>query len=186
MNSFKIKIAETDNELNQVYRLRYQHAYKDKKGADATYALDHRKIYKDSYDNEKAKVIIALNNKNKIIGTVRLLLKKETNFPYDWCYDYNYIASYLAIPLESVYSRCALLDRGCVHPEYRGLGLYWEMLAYLEFLMQNNNVNILMGTWVQTDYQLALSHAHKSKWILPQKQYYNSKREIYYFGFKLV
>lgn len=184
VKSYTIKIAETDEQLDEVYELRYNHAFKS--GADPKYALHQLKLYRDDYDNKFAKIFIAVDNTKKVIGTIRLLYKKETELPYEWCYDYDYISNRLGISLDQIYSRCALLDRGCIHPNFRGLGIYWEMVKLLEENMRKNDTDILLGTWIEADFQLALSHVRKANWILPDKKYINSKKIPYYFGFKIL
>ena len=185
MIKVKIKTAETKDELNEEYRLRYEYLYKE--GADPEYAIPEKKQYKDGFDSEKAKIIVAIEPlTNTIIGTIRLLFKTETNFPYEWCYDYKYISDYLKNVKEQIYHRCALLDRTCIHSGFRGQGLYWAMVDHLELLMKENNSDILFSTWIASNYQLALSHVRKSNWVLPQKEYFNSKGKPYYFGFKIL
>lgn len=115
-NEFLIDIATTEKRLTDVYKLRIEYSYKE--GADEKYAFHETGEYKDEYHTEKAIIIIAMNDQKEIIGTIRLLLKKEVELPYEWCYDYDYIADYLSVSKKDLYKRCALLDRGAIHKDY--------------------------------------------------------------------
>lgn len=52
--------------------------------------------------------------------------------------------------------------------------------------MTQKKCDVLLGIWIKKNHTLALSHVKKSNWILPDKEYVNSKGEQYYFGFKII
>lgn len=183
-NEILIEIATTAKQLSEVYKLRYEYSYKE--GADEKYAFHETGEYKDEYDTEKAIIIIAMNDQKEIIGTIRLLIKKEADLPYEWCYDYDYVANYLSVSKQDIYQRCALLDRGAIQKDYRGYGLYWKMVDLLEMKMKERKCDVLLGTWIESNHTLALSHVRKSNWVIPEKEYKNSKGNPYYFGFKII
>lgn len=179
-----IDMATTKEELTEVYKLRYEYSYKE--GADEKYAIHETGEYKDKYDTDKAVIIISMNEQKQIIGCIRLLFKQDSELPYEWCYDYGYIANYLSVSKEELYKRCALLDRGAIHKDYRGHGLYWKMVDLLEKKMKERKCDVLLGTWIESNHTLAVSHVRKSNWIIPEKEYKNSKGKRYYFGFKII
>ncbi len=115
-----------------------------------------------------------------------LNFQHDSELPYEWCYDYNFVANHLSVSKEELYQRCALLDRGAIHRNYRGIGLYWKMVDLLEESMRKRKCDVLLGTWIESNHALALSHVRKANWILPDKQYINSKGKTYYFGFKIL
>ncbi len=114
------------------------------------------------------------------------MFKQDGELPYEWCYDYDYVGEYLSVPKDALYQRCALLDRGAIHKDYRGFGLYWKMVDLLEKLMIEQNCDVVLGTWIESNHALALSHVRKANWVIPAKQYLNSKGQHYYFGFKIL
>lgn len=106
--------------------------------------------------------------------------------PYEWCYDYEYIANYLSVTTKEVYKRCALISRGAVHKDFRGNGIYIKMVETVEHLMRSSNADIMLGTWIFENSKAALIHEERHGWIFPKKNYINSKGKPYYFGFKIL
>lgn len=180
-----IRTATSDIERQKVYALRYEHLYKE--GADPQYANHETLQYIDDYDTANAILIVAEDISNgEIVGTLRLILKNQSLLPYDWCYDYKHLSAITNLPITELQEKCALFDRIVVKRSHRRMGISWMLVHFAENMAINNGASILLETWTEANYSLALSYVRKANWILSEKGYYNSKGKRYYFGYKLL
>jgi len=183
MDGATIEIAKKED-LEEVYRLRYKCLYKG--DFDEKYVNEKTSEYIDEYDSDKAINIIAKQGNDDIVGATRLLFKSDSGLPYEWCYDYDFMAQYLFTTKDDVYKRCGLISRGCVHESYRTKGLYWKMLDFTKQFMLERGKDVLFATWLAANQGFANAHLRHDNWVFPDKQYLNSKRKPYYFGFKVL
>jgi len=106
--SYTFKIAENKKEKKEAYRLRhkiyceeYKYCPKRNNGIN---------LENDKYD-EKSDIVIALNDENEVIGTIRLINNSNIGFQ---------IEEYAALPEDIPKSNSIELSRLCVKRSYRG------------------------------------------------------------------
>ncbi|MES2477701.1 MAG: GNAT family N-acetyltransferase [Bacteroidota bacterium] len=146
-----IKRASSAEELTQVYQIRYQCLTIEL--GDESHARHQEKAYYDEDDIHSARIFVAYVE-DKIVGTARLLLRKEQVFIADEFYSYNPLASQLGMDAESLKVKTGLIDRVCILQEYRGHRIFNGFYESISGEMMQNNC----------DYLLAAIHAdnHKS------------------------
>jgi len=128
-NDIEISIAETEEELNQAYRLRYQ-VFSLEEG-DYRYADKEAEVFKDYTDNGKHPIFIAKYNK-KIIGTGKVAFRKTEPFLGDEYYHYDLLAEMVGLHVDELMTCVALFERIALDTKYRNNGIATMMLNKME------------------------------------------------------
>lgn len=137
-----IKRASTDEELAHVYHIRYQCLTIEL--GDESHARHQEKAYYDEDDIQSARIYVAYVE-DKIVGTARLLLRKEQVFIADEFYSYAPLASQLGIDAESLKLKTGLIDRVCILQEYRGHKIFQSMYETVSAEMKQQNCSYLLA-----------------------------------------
>lgn len=137
-----IKRANTAEELTQVYQIRYQCLTIEL--GDESYARHQEKAYYDEDDISCERIFVAYVD-DKIVGTARLLLRKEQAFIADEFYSYIPLASQLGMDAESMKVKTGLIDRVCVLQEYRGHRIFNGFYESVVAEMRQNNCAYLLA-----------------------------------------
>lgn len=136
-----IKRAISAGELQQVYQIRYQCLTIEL--GDESHAHHDEKAYYDEDDDSCERIFVAYVE-DKIVGTARLLLRKEKSFIADDFYSYAPLAAKMGIDTQTMIEKTGLIDRVCILQEYRGHRIFngfYEIIS--REMMQNNCVYLL-------------------------------------------
>ncbi len=140
MLDFQIKLAQTEEEKNQAYRLRYEVFLKEL--GDNGRNLPEKGTETDIHDQSCDHLLVIDNRKNLTVGTYRLLSGSKVNpkigFYAEKIFEIEKIKNLGKDILE--------LGRSCVHRDYREgliINLLWDGIA--EYIKQNN-IRYLFGS----------------------------------------
>lgn len=158
-----IKLATTEAEFEQVYQIRYQCLTLEL--GDESYANHLNKIYLDD-DDAKCQHIFVAYIDNNLVGTARLLLRKEQAFIADEFYDFASLAHLMEIPLAEVMQQAGLIDRVCVLKDYRGHKIFSGFYEHIRTEMLRNECSILLAAIQQENIksQTIFSHFGFHQW----------------------
>lgn len=140
MLNFQIKIAQTEEEKKQAYRLRYEIFLKEL--GDNAQALPPQGIETDIYDAASDHLVVIDNSKNLTVGTYRLLSGSKAD-PKVGFYAENIFE---ISNIKNLGKGILELGRSCVHKDYREgliIDLLWRGIA--EYI-QENNIRYLFGS----------------------------------------
>ena len=137
-----IRVAETEAEKLAAYQLRYQ-VFSEELGDDR-YANHESKEFRDSDDVESSVQFIAVAE-NSVIGAVRLKLLKDHEFIGLEAYNLPKLAKLLNRSIEDLYASIGCMDRGVVHPDYRGRRLIAKLMRRGEALAIKLGVDSLLS-----------------------------------------
>lgn len=140
INEFKIKLAETEKELDELFRLRYE-VFNVEMGEGLSSSEATGKDI-DEYDKYCGHLIVVdTENNNKIVGTYRLLDKTSAK---------NGIGFYSETEFDI--SRLKELDedfieigRSCVHKDYRSKNIMKYLWAGLAKILELTKAKFLFG-----------------------------------------
>ena len=141
-DQFTIKVAESDLEKTAAYRLRYEVFFVEMK--DERYADHETKEFRDSDDVEGSILFIALAGKD-VIGTVRLKVLRYREFIGLEAYHLPTLAKLLNRDLVDLNMSIGCMDRGVVHPEYRGKKLIAALMQKGEEFAISLPIDILLS-----------------------------------------
>lgn len=140
MSDFEIKLAQTEEEKNQAYRLRYEIFLREL--GNKARSLPEEGIETDIYDESCDHLLVIDNRKNLVVGTYRLLsgskVDPKIGFYAERIFEINKIKDLGKNILE--------LGRSCVHKDYREgqiIKLLWEGIAQY---IQQNRIRYLFGS----------------------------------------
>jgi len=123
LQGIEIKIAETPEELEEVFRLRFE-VYKNEDYIDPKDYPDGRLT--DEYDKHSVSFLAVKNN--EYVGTVRLVKNSDLGFPTEHAFNI------LEFPPNFLQAKTACLSKFCVTKKYRGslvsMGLLKKALKY--------------------------------------------------------
>lgn len=140
MSNFQVKLAQTEEEKNQAYKLRYEIFLKELGDAKQTLPADG--IEQDIYDKNCDHLIVIDTSKNLTIGTYRLLSGKNVNPKIGF-----YAEKIFQIDkIKNLGKNILEVGRSCVHKLYREklvIELLWKGIA--EYIKQNN-IRYLFGS----------------------------------------
>lgn len=140
MSSLEIKLAQTEEDKKQAYRLRYEIFLKELNSvADS---LPANGLETDIYDAASDHLLIIDKKKNSVIGTYRILSASKTTpscgFYAEKMFDIQKI--------KELNSNIAEVGRSCVHKDYRegpAIALLWRAIASY---VQTHNIRYLFGS----------------------------------------
>jgi predicted GNAT family N-acyltransferase len=118
----KVKLANSQKEYSAAYHIRYECLCKEL--GDDSYASHTKKTLKDKDDHQQNSRVFVAYIGDKIVGTARLLLRKEHPFIADDFYDYKKLAAQYTITAKELKYNLALIDRVCILKEYRGHNIF--------------------------------------------------------------
>ncbi len=140
MLNFQIKLAQTEEEKKQAYRLRYDIFRRELE--DSAHTLPEEGIETDIYDKFCDHLLVINNKENVAVGTYRLLpgtkVDPKIGFYAEKIFEIEKIKNLGKNILE--------LGRSCVHKDYREgliINLLWNGIA--EYIKQNN-IGYLFGS----------------------------------------
>jgi predicted GNAT family N-acyltransferase len=134
--------AKLDQEFKQVYQLRYQCLTIEL--GDETYAHHHEGTYFDQDDFEYNRVFVACMGQ-LVVGTARLLFRKEKEFIADDFYEYENLAKMMGVSKHNFIQRTCLIDRVCILKEYRGHHIFKKIYELALMEMKHNNCDFLLA-----------------------------------------
>jgi len=137
-----IKRASTAEEFTQVYQIRYQCLTIEL--GDLSHAQHQEKTYQDEDDINCERVFVAYVDE-KIVGTARLLLRKEKAFIADDFYSYEHLATQIGIDTELLKEKIGLIDRVCILKEYRGHKIFHSLYEAITAEMQHQHCHYLLA-----------------------------------------
>ena len=124
-------------------RLRYE-VFCEEVG-DHRYADHVRRLHVDRDDGPQSHVLVATNDEDDVIGTMRLTLLRECQFIGIDAYDLPQLALFNSIPLASIKLRLARVDRVVVAKQYRGSRALTAMHNACEGLATAKCCDVLVG-----------------------------------------
>jgi putative hemolysin len=158
MFNFQVKIAENNQEIQQAMNLRYQ-VFKQEMGSSSDKGAADQ-LDRDKYDRFCDHLIVIDKEKNKTVGTYRLILSsgvdKKIGFYSENFFDITNI--------KQLANHCRVLElgRSCVHKDYRSkmvINLLWNGIA--EYI-KNYKVRYLFGsTRLLTNQPIEVSKIYK-------------------------
>ncbi len=140
MFDFEIKIAKTQEEKREAFRLRYK-IFKQELGNNNDINFDE-KIETDIYDEFCDHLIVVNKTRNLVVGTYRLLLGSKVD-PKIGFYSEKIFDIY---KIKSLGKQILELGRSCVHRDYREgvvINLLWKGIAKY---IKENHVDYLFGS----------------------------------------
>lgn len=137
-----VKCTSDSSDIEQILSLRYDIFYLE---CDRDSWADHdKKQYIDKSDYEDCRYIVAKNG-NEVIATVRLIYRSEQSYINEHLlYDYKKICRYFDIPQNRKNEHLALIERGCVHIDYRGRGIYDDMFRLAFTLSKHEKKSVIL------------------------------------------
>lgn len=160
-NSFTVKIAETQEELESVFRLRFE-TYTEELGSFKKETLAGGKEI-DKYDQYSVHIIA--KHGEVTIGTLRLIKDSPYGFLMEEAFE---------LPKNIDRSRTVEHSRGIVKKEYRGAGLYSLLLEKAYEWQNMNGYTICCGA---PNFDKLASILFQKGWqsIGPAREYHNIK-----------
>lgn len=137
-----IKVAETESEKQAAFRLRYQVFTMEL--SDDRYANHETKEFRDSDDVESAVQIVA-TARDEVIGCVRLKALRNREFLGFEAYNLAKLGTLLDRSTEDLHSSIGCMDRGVVHPDYRGHKVIAKLMRKGEELASAMELDCLLG-----------------------------------------
>jgi putative hemolysin len=140
MPNFQIKLARTEEERKQAYRLRYEIFLKEL--GDNSHMLPAEGIETDIYDGSCDHLVIIDTEKNLTVGTYRLLSGSKVDPKIGFYAEKIFEIS----KIKNLGKNILELGRSCVHKDYREgliIDLLWKGIA--EYIKQNN-IRYLFGS----------------------------------------
>lgn len=138
-----VSLATTETQRRSAYRLRYA-VFTEEEG-DQRFADHDQKAFIDTKDNSSSYLLIATNNHDETIGTLRLDFRRDAPFLSDHIYRFDLLAVETGCTLEQVLDRTGLVTRGVVRKDYRGSGVFSQMIASADQLFREHTVTLIVG-----------------------------------------
>lgn len=182
MQKVQFLLANTDQQKEEVFNLRYLAGYNNY--PEARYVNHKEKKFQDDFEQGGLIVIGIDMSSKKIVSSIRMI-SSLVPVPYPWCYDYSVMANAAESSVEEVMKKSALIDRGCIHPDYINHGLFQLTLAETGNVAAIQGYHLLYTTWRKENEKLAKSMQNDG-WKIPEKTYVNSQGVPYFFGFKIL
>jgi GNAT superfamily N-acetyltransferase len=137
-----VKLATSKQELDAAYHIRYQCLTVEL--GDNSYAHHQDKIFTDDDDLECHRIFVAYVD-DVIVGTARLLMRKEHPFIEDDFYIYPQLASLFSLPTQELMEKIALIDRVCILKAYRGHNIFTVFYNTILAEMRHNHCCYLLA-----------------------------------------
>ncbi len=170
---FRFGFCDTPDELLAAQQLRYT-VFTLEEG-DERYADHERGTFSDDRDGPSANVLIALDETDTCVATLRFSLRREGPFIGDDAYPYEELSEALGLPVDQVLFCAALVERGVVKKEFRRSGVFREMYAFGERWLQKEGIRVVLGAVMESKpdaarvqekfgYQL-VGRCKRSEWL---------------------
>jgi GNAT superfamily N-acetyltransferase len=140
----RVRIATTTSEIEMALRLRYSVFYLE--GGDTRYADHSQALWIDKDDGPNSHLLIAVDDSDNVIGTIRVTVLRDCDFIGHAAYDFNVLASYVGIPLNELRNRIARIDRGVVAKTFRRLGIRSLLQTLAEQTALSHGCDVLVAS----------------------------------------
>lgn len=138
-----VRLAATPAEIDMALKLRYSIFFLE--GGDSRYADHERQVWSDRDDGPQSHLIIAVDDSNCVIGTVRVTVLRDWQFIGHEAYGLDVLAAQVGIALEELLPRIARMDRGVVAKECRGTGIMPLLQHLAEETAFKHGCDLLIG-----------------------------------------
>jgi predicted GNAT family N-acyltransferase len=128
--------------LEQVYAIRYQCLTLEM--GDESNANHQVKYYQDKHDEKCERILVAYVD-TKVVGTARLILRKENEFLSDSFYDYEALAEMYGLPVVTMMKQVGLIDRVCILKAFRGHSIFRAFYEAVISEMKDNQCKYLLA-----------------------------------------
>ncbi|QSH40556.1 GNAT family N-acetyltransferase [Lentisphaerota bacterium ZTH] len=138
-DTFQIKIAENDQEIEEAMRLRYEVFNLEQGQGLDTAALDE--LDRDEFDDYCLHLIVVELEANRIVGTYRIHPGRIANEAIGFYSSREYRIE----GLEAIADNTIEIGRSCVHPDFRNgtvVALLWSGIANI---LKRSEMNFLLG-----------------------------------------
>lgn len=142
-SDYRVSIAESQDELNAVYRLRYQVFFEE--GGDSRYADHQKKHWSDEDDGPKSTVVAAWTRDGEAVATMRLTCLKDHEFIGHSVFRFDLLAELLNLTEANLRKYVARADRGAVRADHRSKGLVKLCQELIEQLALSKSCDVLVG-----------------------------------------
>ena len=139
-----VRLSTTPAEIEMALKLRYEVFFLE--GGDARYADHERQIWSDRDDGPQSHLLIAVDDSENVIGTVRLTILRDWQFIALEAYELDVLASHVGVALEELLPRIARLDRGAIALAYRGMGIMPLLQQRAEEVSLRHNCDVFIGS----------------------------------------
>ncbi len=140
INEFRIKLAETEKELDEMYRLRYE-VFNVEMGEGLASSAETEKDI-DRYDKYCDHLIVVdPENNDKIVGTYRLLSRKSAEQGIGFYSETEFDIS----NLKNVDFEFIEIGRSCVHKDYRSKNIMKYLWAGMAKIVELTKAKFLFG-----------------------------------------
>jgi len=143
MSEYRISVAKTQEELEAVYRLRYQVFFEE--GADGRYANHVLKHWRDEDDCPESSVVAAWTQDGQAVATMRLTCLKHRDFIGHSVFRFDLLAEILNRTEIDLRTSVARADRGVVRADHRSKGLVKLCQEVIERTAIGYNCDVLVG-----------------------------------------
>ena len=167
-------LAKSDEQFYDVGRLR-QRVFGDELN-DNRYSCGE--IQQDELDNSLANIVVACSLDNVIVGALRITRRAQQKFICDDAYNYPILSQYLSQSEEETLSSIALIDRVCVDPASRGLGVFKQMEEFAAALIAEFEDRALVCAIAPTNFRSQkafLRTGYTKYWAKPDGLYFYVK-----------
>ena len=140
---YRIAIAKHPEELDAVYRLRYQVFFEE--GGDDRYADHELKHWRDEDDGPESTVVAAWAKEGTAVATTRLTCLKHRKFIGHSVFRFDLLADQLQRTEAELLDSVARADRGAVMASHRGKGLARLCQNAIEEIAMSYRCDILVA-----------------------------------------
>jgi hypothetical protein len=130
-----VKVATTDAERLQAYRVRYDVFCVE--CGDDRHANHSERTYTDANDKNRTTLLIACEETGHVIGTARVTVHRECSFLREDLYSFDRLAELVHCSTPVLLDTVLLFDRGAVLPKWRGNGVHSELAHAMEQIAAN-------------------------------------------------
>lgn len=137
------RIATKSAEILMALKLRYDVFFLE--GGDERYADHEQKVWADCDDGPQSHLLVAVDDGDIVIGTVRLTVLRDWEFIAINAFRLPVLAKYLGVRELELRDRVARVDRGVVAQPYRRRGVQSALQSLAEQVALQNKCDILVG-----------------------------------------
>jgi putative hemolysin len=139
-SQFRVKLADTPNELIAAKRLRYD-VFVRELGAGGALVDHSRALEQDRFDPHVDHMIVTDSNTGSVVGAYRLLRAVQADAAGGFYSEDEYDLS----KLRRTGKRLLELGRSCLHPDYRGGTALHALWSGLAGYVADHKIEILFG-----------------------------------------
>lgn len=128
--TFHVSRANSEASRLEAYRLRYRVVCEER--GDYRHADHAGKIFRDPIDGDQTSLFVAEDAEGKIVGTLRLTLRRDQAFIAELAHAFPILARVLGMTCAEMYRQVGFIERGVVSKAFRGSGVFTELLIACE------------------------------------------------------